>query len=66
MYNVYGKIHLFMRYGLCAWLHLSEAQWQRIQPYHEEIRQEHQRRLEPSDEYTWAISNATQKREHMH
>ncbi|WP_418685627.1 DUF262 domain-containing protein [Akkermansia sp.] len=45
--------------------HLSEAQWQRIQPYHEEIRQEHQRRLEPSDEYTWAISNATQKREHI-
>lgn len=45
--------------------HLSEGQWQRIRPYHEEVRQEHQRHLEPSNEYTWAISNATQKREHI-
>ncbi len=45
--------------------HLSEAQWQRIQPFHEEIRQEHQRCLELNGEYAWAISNATQKREHI-
>lgn len=45
--------------------HLSEAQWQRLQSFHEEIRQEHQRYLEPSGEYAWAISNATQKKEHI-